>query len=118
MVISDNLIEAYLKCKTKAYQLFLADHGRLRHTRSICEWQWKIRNDFRHEYINMLTSENQNVCFIGALTKDQLKVREYKWIVNPEITSEDLASKPELLENISFDSQNTNTSRFYMGSSK
>lgn len=108
MVISDDLFEAYLKCKTEAFQLFLADPGHIRPPGSICEWQWKIRNDFRREYINRLASENQNVCLTGVLTKDQLKVREYQWIINPEITSEDLASKPELLENISFYSQSTN----------
>jgi hypothetical protein len=112
MVISDDLIEAYLKCKTKAYQLFLADPGRIRPSGSICEWQWKIRNDYRREYINKLASENQNVCFTGVLTKDQLKVREYQWIINPEITSGDLASRPELLENLSLHSQNTNDSSY------
>jgi predicted RecB family nuclease len=112
MVISDDLIEAYLKCKTKAYLLFLADPGWLRLTDSIGEWQWKIRNDFRCEYINTLTSENQNVCFIGALTKDQLKLRKYQWIINPEITSDDLASKPELLENTSFHSPKTSNGNY------
>lgn len=71
MVISDQLFEAYLKCKTKAYQLFFADTGCVHSLDSISEWQRQIKDDFCRAYVKTLVSDNQNACFIGATTNGQ-----------------------------------------------
>ena len=60
MVVSDRLFEAYLKCKTKAYQLFFADATRIRSLDSISEWQQQIKDDFCRAYVNTLVSGNCN----------------------------------------------------------
>jgi predicted RecB family nuclease len=105
MVVSDQIFEAYLKCKTKAYHLFLASPGRPRPVDSISEWQRKIRDDFCQKYVTSLVSENPNACLVGATTTDKLKIRGYQWIVGPEISIDNLVSNPPLLEIRSFPSK-------------
>ena len=102
MVVSDQVFEAYLKCKTKAYQLFLANPGRPRPDDSISQQQQKIRDDFCQKYVTSLVSENPNACLFGAKTTDKLKIRGYQWIVSPAISFGNLVSNPPLLEIRSF----------------
>jgi hypothetical protein len=105
MVVSDHIFEAYLKCKTKAYQLSLANPGQPRPVDSISEWQRKIRDDFCQKYVTSLVSENPNACLVGATITDKLRVRGYQWIVGPAISIGNLVSNPPLLEIRSFPSE-------------
>lgn len=101
MVVSDQVFDAYLKCKIKAYQLFFADPGRVRSPDSLSEWQRQVNDDYCREYVKHLVSENPNVCLNGATTNSELKTRDYQWFVGPEISTGDLVSNIPLLENLS-----------------
>src|SRR5215510_9657111 len=105
MVVSDQIFEAYLKCKTKAYQLFLANPEQPRPLHPISEWQRKIRNDFCQKYIRSLVSKNPNACVRGEATVESLKIRGYQWIVEPTISTGGLLTNPPLLEVRSYSSK-------------
>jgi predicted RecB family nuclease len=102
VVISDQLFRAYLMCRTKAYQLFFADPGRIRSLDSICEWQMQINDDYCRGYVKSFVSDNPNACFNAATTNSELKTRDYQWLVGSKISIGDLVSNIPLLENLSY----------------
>jgi len=97
MLISDELFETYLKCKTKAHLTFgQARVGELSHP--ISDWQRRIDENYQANCRDRLQSADGADCFVGSPRSEDVRNAKYRLIIQPYITSQDVGSHIHALE--------------------
>jgi predicted RecB family nuclease len=96
-LISDELFDAYLKCKTKAYLTFgHATMGEPSHP--ISDWQRHFAENYQEDCRDRLRSADGGDCLVGSPGSEDLRKAKYRLIIQPYITGQDVGSNIHALE--------------------
>jgi predicted RecB family nuclease len=97
VLISDELFDAYLKCKTKAHLTF--SQVRVGEPSSpISDWQRHLAENYQADYRDRLQSADCGDCFVGSPCPEDLRSATYRLIIQPYITAQDVGSNIHALE--------------------
>jgi predicted RecB family nuclease len=97
MLISDDLFDAYLKCKTKA-QLTFRQPWTDKPGHAISDWQGHLAESYRADCCDRLQSVDNSECLIGNPRPEDLKSAMYRLIFQPKITAQRVGSNIHALE--------------------
>jgi predicted RecB family nuclease len=91
MLISDELFEAYLECKTKARLTFgQARTGEPSH--AISDWQRRLAENYQADCRDRLQSADSADFLVGSPRPEDLRSAKYRLIIQPYITAQDVGS--------------------------
>jgi len=108
VLITDQLFDAYLKCKTKAHLTFGPDRsGESSHP--ICAWQQRLAEHYQANGCHRLRSADSADCFVGDPSLEDLKSAKYRLIIQPYITAQDVGSNIHALEREAAPTQKRNS---------
>jgi predicted RecB family nuclease len=97
VLISDELFDAYLKCKTKAYLTF--GHARMgESSHPISDWQRHLAENYQADCRDRLRSADCGDCLVGSPGTEDLKNTKYRLVIQPYITAQDVGSNIHALE--------------------
>ena len=97
VLISDELFDAYLKCKTKAH-LTSGQAGRGEYSHPISDWQQRLAENYQANCRDRLQSADSADCFVGSPSSEDLRSAKYRLIIQPYITAQDIGSNIHALE--------------------
>lgn len=97
MLISDELFDAYLKCKTKAYLTF-GDARMGEPSHPISDWQRHLTENYQADCRDRLRSADCGDCLVGSPGSEDLKDAKYRLIIQPYVTAQDVVSNIHALE--------------------
>ena len=86
VLISDELFDAYLKCKTKA-QLTFGLAGTDEPSHAISDWQRRLAENYEAECRDRLQSADNGACLVGSPRPEDLRSAKYRLIIQPYITA-------------------------------
>jgi len=87
MLISDDLFDAYLKCKTKAHLTFgQATQGEPSHP--ISDWQRRVAEEYQANCRDCLQPADCADCLLGSPHSEGLRSAKYRLIIQPYITAQ------------------------------
>lgn len=104
MMITDQMFEAFLACKTKA-RLLIENPASDCLPDSICAWQRKLFDQYRQAFIRTLLPEGADRLLNYQMAIDSQAPHQSHWIVGAEMSSEGLSSKTLLIENLAWESK-------------
>ena len=97
MLISDELLDAYLKCKTKAQLTFgQARMGEPSH--AISDWQRHLAENYQADCRDRLQSGDSADCLVGSPRPEDLRSAKYRLVIQPYITAQGVGSNIHALE--------------------
>src|SRR5713226_4954817 len=99
LLISDELFDAYLRCKTKAYLTF-GQAGMAEPLHPIGNWQRQLAEDYQADCRDRLRSANCGDCFVGNPRSEDLRSAKHRLIIQPHITAQDVGSNIHALERL------------------
>jgi predicted RecB family nuclease len=108
VLITDEIFDAYLKCKTKAHLTFGPDRGG-ESSHPISEWQQRFADNYQANCRNRLQFADSADCFVGNRRSEDLKCAKYRLIIQPYITAQDVGSNIHALERGSVPAQKRNS---------
>ncbi|HMD86245.1 MAG TPA: IS66 family transposase [Terriglobia bacterium] len=97
MLISDELFDAYLKCKTKA-QLTFRQAGTDEPSHAISDWQRRLAENYRADCCDRLQSAYNSQCLVGSPRPEDLKSAKYRLIIQPYMSAQGVGSNFHALE--------------------
>ena len=97
MLITDELFDAYLKCKTKA-QLTFGHAGTNKPSHVISDWQRRLAENYRADCCDRLQTADNSECLVGSPRPEDLKSAKYRLIIQPNITAQGVGSNIHALE--------------------
>jgi len=97
MLISDELFDAYLKCKTKA-QLIFGQAGTDKPPHAVSDWQGHLAENYRADCYDRLQSADNSECLVASPRPEDLKSAKYRLIIQPNITAQGVGSNIHALE--------------------
>src|ERR1039457_672598 len=90
-LITDEIFDAYLKCKTKAHLTFgPATGGESSHP--ISSWQQHLADNYQANCRDRLQPTDSADCFVGNPRSEDLKSAKYRLIIQPYVTAQDIGS--------------------------
>jgi len=97
VLISDELFDAYLKCKTKAQFTFgLAGTDQPSH--AISDWQRRLVKNYQADCRDRLQSADNSDCLVGSPRPEDLRSAKYRLIIQPYITAQGVGSNIHAIE--------------------
>jgi hypothetical protein len=90
-VISEQLFEAYLNCKTKAQLIFSQATG-AKPSHAIHDWQRRIAETYQAKCRDLLQAADGEDWFVGTPPSEDLRSGKYRLIVQPHITAQGVES--------------------------
>ena len=108
MLITDEIFDAYLKCKTKAHLTFGPDRGG-ESSHPISQWQQRFADNYQANCRNRLQFADSADCFFGNPRSEDLKCAKYRLIIQPYIAAQDVGSNIHALERGSVPAQKRNS---------
>jgi predicted RecB family nuclease len=97
VLITDELFDAYLRCKTKAHLTFRqAMPTEASHL--ISDWIRRLADNYQAECRNRLQLSESADCFVGSPSSEDLRSAKYRLIVQPHLTAQDVVSNVHALE--------------------
>lgn len=97
MMITDELFDAYLRCKTKAYLTF-SDTGMSHPSHPVSDWVRHLAEEYQAACRESLRSADGGDCLVGSPCLDDLKHAKYRLIIEPYIGSHDVGSNIHALQ--------------------
>ena len=97
MLISDELFDAYLKCRIKAHLTF-GQAGRDGSSHPIGDWQRHLAARYQADGCDRLRSANCGDCFVGSLPSEDLRSAKYRLVIQPYLTAQNVGSNIHALE--------------------
>ena len=97
VLISDELFDAYLKCKTKA-QLTFGQVAADEPSRAISDWQRRLADKYRADCCDYLQSADSSRCLVGSPCPEDLRSAKYRLVIQPYITAQGVGSNIQALE--------------------
>ena len=97
VLISDELFDAYLKCKTKA-QLTFGLAGTDEPSHAISDWQRRLAENYEAECRDRLQSADNGACLVGSPRPEDLRSAKYRLIIQPYITAHGFGSNIHAIE--------------------
>ncbi len=108
MLITDELFDAYLKCKTKA-RLTFGPAGSGESSHPISDWQQRLAENYQANCRDRLQFADSADCFVGNPCSEDLKSAKYRLIIQPYITAQDVGSNIHALERGAAQTQTRNS---------
>lgn len=96
-MISDELLGAYLNCKTKA-RLTFDQAGMADLSHPISHWQRHVAEVYQAECCDHCRSASCGDFFVGCPPSDDLKSAKYQLVIQPYVTAHDVGSHIHALE--------------------
>jgi hypothetical protein len=97
VLISDELFEAYLKCKTKA-QLTLGQAWEGDPSHSVSQWQRHLAENYQAACRDRLRSAAGGDFFDGTPSSEDLRSAKYRVIIQPRLTAQDVGTNMHALQ--------------------
>jgi predicted RecB family nuclease len=97
VLITDELFDAYLKCKTKAYLTF-GPAKSTEYSHPISDWQQHLAEIYQATCRDRLQFADSSDCFVGTPSSQALRSAKYRLIIQPYITAQDVGSNIHVLE--------------------
>jgi len=104
MLITDELFDAYLKCKTKA-QLTFGHAGTNKTAHVISDWQRRLEENYRADCCDRLQTADNSERLVGSPRPEDLRSAKYRLIIQPNITAQGVGSNIHALERAPAQSQ-------------
>jgi hypothetical protein len=108
MLITDEVFEAYLKCKTKAHLTFGPARGG-EYSHPISDWQHRLAESYQANCRDRLQFAHSEDCFVGNPCSEDLRSAKYRLIIQPYITAQDVGSNIHALERVAAPTQKHNS---------
>ena len=110
MLITDELFEAYLKCKTKAHLTFGPARGG-EYSHPISDWRQRLAESYQANCRDRFQFADSADSFVGSPCSGDLRSAKYRLIIQPYITAHDVGSNIHALERV--DAPTQTHSRYY-----
>ena len=96
MIISDELFESFLKCKTKCY---LLNKGFENLPNEYCEWQNILIKDYKKKcLLKLIKNFKRNEYILGSIILKEFKNKSIRLAIEPSIQTSDIKSFPHAIE--------------------
>ena len=99
VLISDELFDAYLKCKTKA-QLTFGLAGTDEPSHAISDWQRRLAENYEADCRDRLQAAKKENYLVGSPRPEDLRSAKYRLIIGPYITAQGVGSSIHAIDKV------------------